>query len=730
MEGADMKRLFAPAVLVLILVLFHWKLILTDQYTWLGSPDMFNQVLPAYQFSASEVQHGRLPLWDPYSFGGQPLVGQMQMSVAYPLHWLFLAVPLDRGWLREAALHWYYILIRCFVALAMFALCRSLQRSPAASVAAGLIYALGGVENHADWPQMVHATAWAPLAILFLLRVLAGVQRLRNSVLAGCMLGAAWLCGHHAYPFFLSLASGGVWLYVILRKREWTLARYAAVFYGFSFLIGAMQLLPAAEYGRLARRWVGAPDALTWNQVVPYNIHEMFSMTPAGMLGFVFPYWSAGYDPFVGIVACGLALLGAALAWQERPVRVLAAIGAGALLYSLTGATPLHGLLYAFVPMVEKTRVPAMATYLVSLAVAVLASFGIDYCLKRAYSRWFQRFGWGLALFGSGILAVGAVLTAMGSPAVAGEPAWLLTGAYALVLAAWIATASRGILGVRWAATLPAILVVLELTKGPSSTWRNRRDPTQPDILAPLKQDADIAQFLYREPGAWRADASDDVEYTFGPWWGIESMRGMAAGMTDNLLWHDMNSRKFLQLMSVRYHIAKEANQNDQIPIYDTGRGLKVFENSMVMPRLWVTHDVRRFSSRKFLQQAFFDPSLELKRTTLVMDATPKLETCAGAADEADFKARVPNKVTIQATLGCRGILNLNDVYFPGWTATVDGQAAKVYETYGVIRGVVVEQGSHTVVFRYRPRSVLMGALLSAAGLIAAVVLCWRTRRG
>ena len=138
-----------------LIVLFHWKLWLTNQYTWVESPDLAYQVLPWYEFSSYELHHGRLPLWDPYTWGGQPLHASMQASLAYPVHWLMLVAPLRKsGWLLGTALNWYYILIRCLVALAMYWFCRDLKRSQWASVLAGLIYSLGGVEITTDWPQM------------------------------------------------------------------------------------------------------------------------------------------------------------------------------------------------------------------------------------------------------------------------------------------------------------------------------------------------------------------------------------------------------------------------------------------------------------------------------------------------------------------------------------------------------------------------------------------------
>ena len=71
------SRVIAPAILLLIIVGFFWKL-LTKQFTWMDSPDIVYQVLPWYQFQAVSWHHGVFPLWDPHMWAGQPLIGQLQ----------------------------------------------------------------------------------------------------------------------------------------------------------------------------------------------------------------------------------------------------------------------------------------------------------------------------------------------------------------------------------------------------------------------------------------------------------------------------------------------------------------------------------------------------------------------------------------------------------------------------------------------------------------------------
>src|SRR3979411_1655537 len=79
--------LAGPAILFLITVGIFWKLTLSSQYTWFDEPDLVNQVLPWYQFEATEWHRGAFPLWDPHYWGGQSLIGQGQPGAAYPFNW-------------------------------------------------------------------------------------------------------------------------------------------------------------------------------------------------------------------------------------------------------------------------------------------------------------------------------------------------------------------------------------------------------------------------------------------------------------------------------------------------------------------------------------------------------------------------------------------------------------------------------------------------------------------
>jgi hypothetical protein len=84
-----------------------------------------------------------------------------------------------------------------------------------------------------------------------------------------------------------------------------------------------------------------------------------------------------------------------------------------------------------------------------------------------------------------------------------------------------------------------------------------------------------------------------------------------------------------------------------------------------------------------------------------------------------------PDRVTLEAVLERAGIVVLADIYYPGWTLTIDGQAAPVYRANHMMRGAAVAAGRHTLVYTYRPASFRTGLVVSALGLagLCALVL-------
>ncbi len=62
-----------------------------------------------------------------------------------------------------------------------------------------------------------------------------------------------------------------------------------------------------------------------------------------------------------------------------------------------------------------------------------------------------------------------------------------------------------------------------------------------------------------------------------------------------------------------------------------------------------------------------------------------------------------PERVELTVTLDGQGLLVLCEQDYPGWRATVDGDLSEVWTVNSLLRGVPLDSGEHTVVFKFRP---------------------------
>ena len=696
-------------------------MVLTNQYTWLHGPDYANQVLPWYQFEASEWHKFRIPLWNPYEWAGQSLIGQGQPGVADPLNLPLFWAPLKHSWLSQGALHWFYVLPHWIAAMGFYKLCRELARSRLASIIAACLYSLGGLGSSLDWPQMNHATVWGPLALLFVFRAGKGHNPIQSGIFSGFFLGLSWLAGHHQIPIYFTLTTVGFWLHFFVTQKEnrWKLAQAAMAAMACMFLISAVQTLPALEYGRTARRFVGAEEALKWNETVPYYVHEMFSMTPLSVLGIVLPGFDTSYPPHLGFIAVLLGLFGMVTTWQDRATRWLTAVAAGGLFYSLGTNTVLQGLFYAIVPVIEKARVPAIAQIIFDMGICALAAAGLDHLSN---IEWRKRLSITFAGIGTIILATAAAFTLSGILWPGAEDRWVMSGW--LAIGAWLVLRRNTKHVVLWLAAL----AFTEISMTTVRSWANNSLKDRARLLDNMASHDDIAAFVRSKAGPPRMSYMlDDIPYSFGDFWGIETMEAMLPTVPEELWRNEVWSRRTNQLFGVRYYAGKKPRFTELVKVFDSKSGIPVWEDPDPMPRLWTVHQVTSVKDLDESMKRTQAAQTDLRKETFLIGPAPTLEACADASPVNE--KRVPNHLIIQANMTCRGMLIVPDLYDPNWIATIDGQPAKIYEAYSLVRGIVVDKGQHKVELIYCPLSVYAGAILTLMGLAATALAFARLKR-
>ena len=89
-----------------------------------------------------------------------------------------------------------------------------------------------------------------------------------------------------------------------------------------------------------------------------------------------------------------------------------------------------------------------------------------------------------------------------------------------------------------------------------------------------------------------------------------------------------------------------------------------------------------------------------------------------------------PEHVVMEADSPAPALLVLAEAWYPGWTATVDGDPARCVPANAWMRAVEVPPGAHRVELRFRSRWLGPGALLALLTAGGLALLVRRARHG
>ena len=140
----------------------------------------------------------------------------------------------------------------------------------------------------------------------------------------------------------------------------------------------------------------------------------------------------------------------------------------------------------------------------------------------------------------------------------------------------------------------------------------------------------------------------------------------------------------------------------------------------------------------------FVDKITYVKNANEELDGLGKLDLRHEAIADAGFRSQLgeskaqdstsivkitayePNQLTYDVRSATGGIVVFSEIFYPEWTATVDGKAVELGRVNYVLRALNVDKGHHTVVLTFDPKSVKQTetvAYLSYGVLLLVVLL-------
>lgn len=375
------RHYIAIAVMTILILTAFPAWILPGQY---GLDDLSHLNAPQRMLLPWFYLHGHWPLWNPFSFAGQPFLAAGQSGPLYLPNVVFLLMPIS------SALKLSYVLHEWLAAFGMYLAVWRLGRRHLAAISAAVSFATSGfLVGHLIHTQMFDAMTWLPLLFWLELRLLDNPTK----------RGAAWLAlafalevyaGHPQITFFvlLTLAS-----YALLhgiqhpRKQVWRGILTTALALSLGGILAAAQLLPTLNLVSYSNR-SDASSLFLLNGSWPWSaLIQFLSPFPAGggytgqpfsraLYNTLFQttlYWE--YTAYVGIFS---VVLGAAVAVRDfarnEVVRNIFIIGLLAIFLAL-GENSGAGSFLAHTPGFDLFRIPARYVGIADFSISLL--FGL-----------------------------------------------------------------------------------------------------------------------------------------------------------------------------------------------------------------------------------------------------------------------------------------------------------------------------------------------------------------
>ena len=679
------------------------------------STPFIDRYYPWYAFINDSGTNKEMPLWNPYESFGAPFLALWRTRALSPFSLPIYFLPLHTG-IGMA------VFLKLLIAgLAAYYAARRFHFSPFYSILPALTFQMSGIFLVGHWHPASDVLPWFPLVLPSLQRLLLGEYRIWPSV--ALLIGAMTLGGDPETIAVILLFL--IILTVVYGLRTYTIKHLAGALITliFAILLGltlaALQLIPYIEFLRYGDILDSSSNtslhladlAMLFAPITtPANI-TVATWLPAGIIGFLLiPLW--------------LAVRPSANRIQKRRLEsfVLATI----VISSLSVFTPL----FRIIPGLSHfscwhffTPFSLACGFLATASAAEWVHLDAESC-KQALKKliWLIPVFWGVAFLGVFLLIS---RTAPPQPL---PQSFLFTGiGTVIVLFLLLLTAF-------WPQEKLLLFCLILITA--TLSWLIY----MPTSLITQNQDvfpethfiSTLRGLDSRAAGTTRLQdwplSPHHIPQTYSP-------SGIRLERNQDFMKQTEEHPQLLRLSGAQaLLLTKEDIQERYASLRPMLNIQEVFPSGAILlrdlqtkKRVYITHTGRSLDDNSDASQLLRVSGPPLLEGSVLPESLSEPATGTCTITEESF-----NTLQVETTSDRPGVLIINDSWFPGWHAEIDGQLATVFPVNIAFRGTEISEGKHDISFRYAPLSWQLGKYLSLAALgivLFGYVIQYRNRR-
>lgn len=756
-EAGRPSRISLPAAALaylLFAIAVYFPVLLGQRFFW---EDFFIQEYPIRDFCyySLAIKH-QIPFWNPYSWAWAPLLADPQSAFWYPGNLLQIVatrILTPNATNLSAIVPEVAVILHMVIgAVGGFQLSkRHFGSSDIGAFVAGLCFGFGvrmaAEQNHV---MQVYQLGLLPWEMLLLMR---SWSSWRATIGFGLLFGISFLAGQPQTYFFIALfaalfSTSEAWQRWKEQRSDWMQPILRVAIGGaISVGVAAIQLLPSLELSRLSARanltYNDANSAaLTFGHLLSFFVPRIdgeyagFDLRMHGMQNDWFWHWEGVF--YWGCLAEILAVIAVVRLWKQRSgptvwtrhLTFFVWFSIVALAYGLGSHLGVNWLFWRFLPIFDQIRSPNRVVWFVWFLGAIYSGIGLTMLIEDlgAIRRSRSLLRAAILFLVLNVLAASGVLDLLTNHGHIREGILLFTlpsvAVSTLVLLLVLYVRHR-MLSRRIIAIFAVCLIALDLwffdfvwhrntLPPPATTSELRSSPRsdgQAEAIESFLHDhaGDHSKLLVLEPSNHRRYANMGmhlrlpVEYADDTT-GLLNMNPMRLS---RILPPVADSAMRLRIMGI----------SEQLPA--SGERLPITGS---LPFVSLYHDFVATRSDSEAAKIYADTAFDLRRK-VVLDRSPIefARSSESGHDSLVVVSYTENEIVVHATTDGPGILVVNDLYYPAWTAYVDGKPVTILRAFTSLRAIPVSAGRHSVRLKYESATFRWGWMITVATLLCSL---------
>ncbi len=703
----------------------------------------------------------RIPLWDPYIFGGLPFVDAMHGEGFFPLAAIQFFIPLHR------ALSYKLIAAVLMAGIFMFLYLRRMNLTKWASVFGGTAYMLSGFMLslvYAGHDGRMYVTALLPL-LLYSLEI--GVQKSRLiwwwpfSAAFGLLI----LANHPQFAYFAMWCVGAYFVFrlVIIYRESKNLKSVLIPGFGilgamlFGICLGFVQIWPTQDYVRNYSPRAG--EGRGYDYAASWSLHseEAISQIIPGFAGLSnlpghppltseHTYWGKNYFKInsenIGLATIVIGILGLFL-YRDKYSYFFLALAVFALLYALGTGGLIFRLFYYVVPLVDKFRAPSTIMFLFSFSFSFLGARTV-HSLEQS-SRGIKGtviFKWLLII--SGVYLLSGIIFSISGRAIMNIYTSIFysnieTGQWqtlqsnipniaigfiigSLIIAA-VAITFRASLRKKIAfGAMASAFIALVMV----SSW----------LLESSKfiRTVDYRPYFAKPPGISFLEVQPKPFRSFVLPGTMPNQNSLATFALDQvtgyhgnqLRWYNeflgenynnlLRTESGLSLSNCEFLVSKQTINHPRFELVNqAGGGVLIYRNKEFLPRARLVYQYEIIQDPDSALARLFDREFDYVNSVIIDRAPSQILVAPDPTgmDTVIFMESPPDRIKIKAVISSPGLLAVQDNWYPHWKAYEGEKELPIFRCDYTFMSVELPPGEHTVEFRIENPKYILGKNLS-----------------